>query len=481
MFFGRESYLADLKSLWRKHAPSLVACRGRRRIGKSTLFRQFAKETADNYIEIEGLPPRKFANNQKQIDAFMEALTCQTGIAGGSVDNWYAAFNWLDRAIDDRKRTVILLDEISWMGAFDPDFPGRLRSAWETFFHRHPSLIMILCGSASAWMKENILDNTGFAGRLSRDYVLPELPLHDCAKFWGRKVGRINPREIVDVLSVTGGVPRYLEEIDPGLSGDENIRRLCFLEEGVLYRDFDAMFSEVFGDDVLTRRRVLEALTGGAMSGVELAGHLGLENNGHFSALLRGLSESGLISSDEGKNPETGKAARIGRYRLRDNYVRFYLRYIAPHVAEIKSGAFKFASVDMLPGWSSIMGLQFENLVVNNVASLIPRLGIGSNIVLSAAPYRNVRKGPDGDAGGLQIDLLVQTARTAYVVEVKRMRHIDESIEREVERKMERLPLRKGMSARAVLVYDGELDPVVEGNGFFDAIIPIRSLLGLRG
>ena len=71
--------------------------------------------------------------------------------------------------------------------------------------------------------------------------------------------------------------------------------------------------------------------------------------------------------------------------------------------------------------------------------------------------------------------------RTAYVVEVKRMRHIDESIEREVERKMERLPLRKGMSARAVLVYDGELDPVVEGNGFFDAIIPIRSLLGLRG
>ena len=133
----------------------------------------------------------------------------------------------------------------------------------------------------------------------------------------------------------------------------------------------------------------------------------------------------------------------------------------------------------MLPGWNAMLGLQFENLVVNNVRSLIPLLGIGSNIVLSAAPYRNVRKDANGNAGGLQIDLLVQTARTAYVVEIKRKRYIDESIEAEVERKIDRLPLRKGVSARAVLVYDGELDPVVEGNGFFDAIIPASRLLGL--
>ena len=73
----------------------------------------------------------------------------------------------------------------------------------------------------------------------------------------------------------------------------------------------------------------------------------------------------------------------------------------------------------------------------------------------------------------------MQTARTAYVVEIKRKRYIDEDIEAEVERKIDRLPLRKGVSARAVLVYDGELDPVVEGNGFFDAIIPASRLLGL--
>ncbi|MBQ7188018.1 MAG: helix-turn-helix domain-containing protein [Kiritimatiellae bacterium] len=479
MFIGRTEYLDDLCSLWKKRAPSFVACRGRRRIGKSTLFREFAKRTAQDYIEIEGLPPSKFMDNQQQLDGFMEALASQTGMPCGKVDNWYAAFHWLDRAIDDRKRTVVLLDEISWMGSFDKNFPGRLRSAWETFFHRHEKLILVICGSASAWIKENILDNTGFAGRLSRDYVLTELPLSDCIRFWGKAAERIETREILDVLSVTGGVPRYLEEVDPGLSADENIRRLCFLEEGVLYKDFDAMFAEVFGGDTVERRRILECLTDGPRSAVEVAEQLKIENNGHLSAQLRSLEEAGLLSSDVGKNPATGKDARISKYRMRDNYVRFYLRYIAPHQTEIKVGSFRFSSVSMLPGWNAILGLQFENLVVNNLPALVPLLGIGSGVILSAAPYRNMRKAADGGTRGLQIDLLIQTARTAYVVEIKRKRYIDESVENEVEHKVRLLPLRKGVSARPVLVYDGELDPVVLGNGYFDAVIPARRLLGL--
>ena len=43
MFIGRREYLADLETLWRKRTSSIVACRGRRRIGKSTLIREFAR------------------------------------------------------------------------------------------------------------------------------------------------------------------------------------------------------------------------------------------------------------------------------------------------------------------------------------------------------------------------------------------------------------------------------------------------------
>ncbi|MBR1609583.1 MAG: AAA family ATPase [Kiritimatiellae bacterium] len=171
MFIGRKDYLDDLESLWRKRTSSIVACRGRRRIGKSTLFREFAKRAADVYMEFEGLAPnpKHPVTNEDQLAEFAATLARLTASPVLSLPNWKDAFFWLDRAIDDSKKTVVLLDEISWMGGCDPNFPAVLRNAWETWFHRHERLIVVVCGSVSAWIKRNILGNTGFAGRFSRD------------------------------------------------------------------------------------------------------------------------------------------------------------------------------------------------------------------------------------------------------------------------------------------------------------------------
>ncbi len=90
MFIGRKDILEDLESLWRKRSSSLVACRGRRRIGKSTLFREFARRSAEAYIEIEGLPPseEKEMTNQDEIDHFMDSLGLATGCRVRMVGRW---------------------------------------------------------------------------------------------------------------------------------------------------------------------------------------------------------------------------------------------------------------------------------------------------------------------------------------------------------------------------------------------------------
>lgn len=476
-FVGRKEYLEDLESLWRKATSSLIACRGRRRIGKSTLIREFARRTAGDYIEIEGLPPDRQMTNQRQLDHFVEALADQTGALKDPVSNWMEAFHRLDGQIDDARRTVVLLDEVSWMGGYDVNYPGALRAAWERYFHRHRNLVVAVCGSVSTWIRENILDNTGFTGRFSRDYVLPELTLHECAEFWRGAKDRVSPREIFDVLSVTGGVPRYLEEIDPGLSAEENIRRMCFSTSGELYKDFDAIFSPQFGTETELKRRILEALSDRPLSGVELSSLFGLKRGGRIAAVLRELKEGGFISDDPGVNPATGAGSRTWKYRLKDNYTRFYLKYVMPRKAQIEAGGFRFVSLGTLPEWNAVMGLQFENLIVNNAMSLVPFLHLGNSIVESAAPYRNARRIAGNGSGGCQIDLLIQTPMTAYAVEIKRKREIDESIIREMQDRLSRLPLRKGMSSRPVLVYEGELAPGVEGMGYFDAIIPAEKLL----
>ena len=473
MFIGREKELESLRSLLAKRTGSLVACRGRRRIGKSTLIEEFARINGCRFIEIDGLMPREGMTNEAQLLNFSDKLGAATKREIGAVANWREAFDRLNEAIGDSEWTVVLLDEISWMGKCDPDFPGQLKSAWDSKLKKHDRLIVVVCGSVSAWISKNILKSAGFAGRFSRDIVLKELPISLCRQFWGVAADRIASREILDVLSVTGGVPRYLEEIDPTLSADENIRRLCFQRDGTLFNDFEAIFSQVFGADCEVKRSVLEILSEGPKTCSEIAEALGVGRGGSISESLDVLAESGFVAKDEGYNPETGKPARQSRYRICDNYTRFYLKYIKPHEFEILADRYAVESLEYLPEWNAWLGYQFENLVVNNANELFERLHLGGIPVLSAAPYmkRGKRRADGSHEPGLQIDLLVQTRRSVCIVEVKRKKEIDESVEKEVAEKLRRLSVPEGVSKRTALVYEGSLAPVVRGNGFFDAVI----------
>ena len=474
-FFGRESYLDKLDALWRKSTSSFVVVAGRRRIGKSTLVEEFAARSNCEFIEIVGLPPDEKMTNQKQIDNFCERLARHIGRPRQSADCWARAFDALDDALKGRGRTIVFLDEISWMGKYDDSFAGFLKTAWDTQFSKHDRLIFIVAGSVSAWINRNIQRSKGYVGRISLDFTLPELPPSTCLGFWGRKLDRTSTGDILDVLAVTGGVPKYLNEIDPSLSPDENIRRLCYDSDGYLFKDFDRIFDDVFGASISAKKRILTLLAERPASVSELALALGGDPNGHLSENLAELQEAGFIAGARGRNPVTGKDVREIRYRLRDNYTRFYLRYILPKKEAIANGFYQYVPLERLPGWDVIMGLQFENLVLNNIAVLAPHIGLMGKTVESAAPYfRSGRK----TGKGVQIDYLVQLPKCTYVIEIKRKRHITSAIEDQMQEKLDRLKLPRGRSVKLVLVYAGELDPVVEENGFFDYLVPADRLLG---
>lgn len=476
MFLGREVELDSLKLLLRKDTSSLVACRGRRRIGKSTLFKEFARRNKTDLVVIEGLGPRKGQTNLDQLRNFGERLCAQTLGPRVVPETWMEAFRLLAERINPRRKTVVLLDEISWMGRHEPDFAGLLKNGWDDVLKDNRNLILVLCGSVSAWIQENLLDSATFGGRFSRTIVLKELPLDLCLKFWRGKEKRTSTRDLVDVLSVTGGVPRYLEEIDPTLPADENIRRMCFSEDGPLFKDFNSIFSEIFGETTLVKADILRSLSKGPANCSDLADRLGVGRGGSLSRNLKELCEAGFLSKDEGLNPVTRRATKLARYRLSDNYVRFFLKYIEPHEVEIRSGRFDFTSLSSLEGWAADMGYQFENLVVNNVRSLVPHLHVEWSRVKSAAPFE-IRGDRSGKRKGVQIDLLIQTQNTAILVEIKRKTRIDASVEKEMEGKLAVFPRKRNVSLRTALVYEGMLDDSVAKSGMFDFLIPIETLL----
>lgn len=469
MFFGREDYLDELNALWSKRVASLVTCRGRRRIGKSTLIAEFARRSKARFVEIVGEAPRAGMKNRDQLATFERQLRDKAGYDGEPITDWYGAFMALDQVVDSRK-TVVLLDEISWMGQYDCGFAGELKTAWDVRLKKHDRLVVVLCGSVSTWISENILNNTGFVGRASLNITVRELSLGECVKFWGAKARRMASRDILDVLSVTGGVPRYLEEVNPSLSACENIRRMCFMPHALLRDDFTKIFSTVFGENATTKRAILGALADAPRGLAEIAERIGYGRSGRLSDHLEELKVAGFVSEDAGLNPATGKPAKQSAFRISDNYTRFFLKYIQPNERMIDEGAFAFRSLDALEGWNAMLGIQFENLVYNNLSSIMPRLGLGRVLLKSAAPY--VQRATSRRRG-CQIDLLLQSEGMVCVVEIKRRQEIGPEVEGEVSRKVQALKVPRDITVRTALVYDGRLSPQVEARGYFDFLVSV--------
>jgi len=111
-FIGRKHELSRLKQLQDKKIASFVVIQGRRRIGKSRLVQEFAKD--QKYYNFSGIPPLKGVTAQDQRNEFMRQFGEQLGLPGLIVQDWGDIFTLLTKQTAEG-RVIILLDEISWM------------------------------------------------------------------------------------------------------------------------------------------------------------------------------------------------------------------------------------------------------------------------------------------------------------------------------------------------------------------------------
>lgn len=334
-FIGREEELHELKTLLKKRSSSLVVIRGRRRIGKSRLIAEFCKTLPT--ISFAGIPPTKNTTAQSQREEFSRQMQYELKINKPEADDWGLLFRELiDHTQSGPK--VIVMDEISWLGSKDPDFLGKLKNAWDTGFSKNTQLILILCGSVSSWIEKNILSSTGFFGRISLSMQLRELPLKDCARFWNSQERRVSPYEIFKVLSVTGGIPRYIEEIIPSATAEENMARLCFKESGTLFSEFDRIFHDLFSSRSEVYRRILLGMAERSLSLKEIYKILEVQPSGSYVEYIDDLVQAGFVSRDYTWDLKSGKDSNLSRIRISDNYVRFYLKTIFPNKNQILSG-----------------------------------------------------------------------------------------------------------------------------------------------
>jgi len=473
MFIGREEELKSLKEQLERKAASFVAIRGRRRIGKSRMIEEFSKAFSKKFL-FTGIPPTPGVTKDSQREEFARQMADQ-GLPLASSDDWSNLFLMLGKETA-KGAVLIALDEVSWMGSKDPAFLGKLKIAWDRFFSKNPRLVLIVASSISSWIDKNILNSTGFFGRVDLTLTLKELPIRDCSKFWGNREKSISAYEKLKILGVTGGVPKYLEAINPKLSAEANIRRLCFSQSGLLFNEFNRIFHDLFSRKSKAYKKIVEVLSENhSMHQEDICKCVGRPNGRVMSECLKDLTEAGFVSADFTWDIKTSKVSKLRKYRLSDNYLRFYLKYISPNKQKILKGKFQEVSLFNIIKWESIMGLQFENLVIHNSRDLLNQLNIYPSDCAFDGPFFQTKTRL---RDGCQIDYLIQAKNVLYICEMKFSKNpIGLSVIKEIEKKIKALSIPKNFSYRPILIHVGGVTDEVMRKDYFDQILDWTVLL----
>ena len=466
-FIGRDSELQSLKDLLKKKTSSLVVIKGRRRIGKTRLIEEFAK--GEPFLRFIGLAPTKGVMAQSQRDEFSRLLSEQTGSPEIKTDDWSKLFSLLAEKVR-RGRYIILFDEITWMAHDDPTFLSKLKNAWELYYQKNPKLILVLCGSISAWIEKNILSSTGYFGRISKKITLKELPIYQCNHLLKSIGFDRSPYEKFLFLSLTGGIPWYIEQANPSYSAADNIKALCFEADGILVDEHKYIFHDLFGHRSKVYEKIARFLSGRTAQYSEISDGINYTSSGLLSDYLEEMIEAGYITRSFSWDIKTGKEKKISLYRLSDNYLRFYYKYIYPKLSLIHKGQYHQTLMTALPGWNSIIGFQFESLVLINRRLIQNKLRLAPEDIIADDVYfqRETKQYP-----GCQIDYLIQTrVNTLFVCEIKfSQNELKTSVIQEVKEKIKKLTIPKSFVCIPILIHvNGVSEEVREAEYFFEII-----------
>ncbi len=403
---GRKEEIEILSRACDSGRAEFVAVYGRRRVGKTFLINEVLR---DNIVfRHTGLSPydrKRKVTLRDQLQNFYYSLI-RHGMDGGEAPrSWMEAFFRLERFLerqDNGTRQVVFIDELPWMDTPRSGFLTALEAFWNGWACSRHNLCLVVCGSATSWMLDNIINNKGgLYGRLTREIRLSPFTLRECEDFFisrGIKMSRYN---IVQAYMILGGIPYYLDYFNPSMSLAQNIDSLFFSRQAKLGDEFERLFNSVF-DKPQACMDIVRVL-GERHSGFtrqELAQRTRSNPNGDFTKIMRALSASGFIV--EYKPFSTAEHKEV-RYKLADPFCWFWLHFKEfNHIVETDYWMHHLRESEI----GSWRGIAFEEICQLHVEQIKRALQIGA---VSSQESSFILHGDDGHEG-MQIDLLIDRA-----------------------------------------------------------------------
>ncbi len=423
---GRKNEITELTRLFNSNESEFVAVYGRRRVGKTFLVREtFADRFAFHHT---GLPN---ATKRQQLSHFRSSLAT-FGLAKAVPKNWFDAFASLREIISrsSLRRKVVFIDELPWMDTAKSDFLTALQAFWNEWASARKDVMLIVCGSAAAWMVKNLFRNRGgLHNRVTARIYLKPFTLGECEELAVERGLSMSRKDIAECYMALGGIPYYWRYLARGMSLAQNLDRICFAIDAPLRGEFNDLYASLFGN-ASSYKNVVEALgrKKAGMSRIELLDVLGIEATGRLSETLETLEASGFIRSYR----SYGAKKKNTVYQLIDNFTLFHFRFLDTPPTDEHFWSVTIAS----PAQAVWRGLAFERLCLQHLPQIRRALGVGS---VHVEAYGWVFRGNETYPKGVQIDLVLD--RADNVVNICEMKYsanafaIDKAYDEDLDRK----------------------------------------------
>jgi AAA+ ATPase superfamily predicted ATPase len=372
MFVGRVEELNKLEKEYNTNEARLCVIYGRRRVGKTELIRKFSLKKRSILLEgIEGQQTKiQIALVTKQLakqieDPLLEQIQFKT---------WIQFFDYITTFLGkSKKRTIVVLDEIQWMAAGQTKLISILKHYWDTHWIRM-NVQFILCGSVASYVVKKVLRSKALYGRVHFEMLLTELKPNEAAKILNRR----GTKEILTYLTLFGGIPRYLKQIDQSYSLAQNLDMQCFEKNGFFVEEVNRVFYSQF-KEAQVYRRIIILLSKQNLSLKEISKKLKIPSGGGLKSYLENLEMSRFIKS---YIPLNGKSAKQRKYKLFDEYLCFYFKYIKSNIGiinETEKGSL-FSKV-ISRNWKPWLGNAFERFCVKNAIYLSEKMEFSDEVL----------------------------------------------------------------------------------------------------
>ena len=352
MFIGRKNELNALENVYEKAGFGMTIIYGRRRIGKSTLIKEFIKgKKAIFYTATKVGAERNLELFSKQVLEVLDPT--YSDVTFQSVES---ILDILTKKVEEENRkTILVIDELPYWAEKDESLLSIFQKYIDTMW-LDKNIMLILCGSALSFMEKKVLsEKSPIFGRRDSQIKLEAFNYIDSSLF----VPNYSAEDKAICYGVTGGVAKYLSLFDPKKSLDDNIVRLFFNNDGYLFDETKNLLTQEFSDVTLVNN-VIEQVASGENSLNIIAAKV-KEKDSTVLYSLEKLMDVGLV---EKKNCITEeKNRKKTQYVLRDHMFKFWYQFIPKAISIIELGqGKKYYEKVVKPQIHSFMGSVFEDM-----------------------------------------------------------------------------------------------------------------------